>query len=87
MPRRPLDARVLTELTGLEPLLTLDELAALSGESRRTIERRVMAGHIRVVRLSSRTVRVSSAEAQRYLDGVSQLRLVVAGEDGGGRDG
>ena len=51
----------------LPQLLTLDELAFLARESKRTIERRVAAGEIEVVHLGPRTVRVTSTEAERYL--------------------
>ncbi len=51
----------------LPKLISLDELAARSGESRRTINRRVEAGVISVRRLSSRCTRVSQEEAIKYL--------------------
>jgi excisionase family DNA binding protein len=61
------NAHDVAERTGLEPLLTLDELAALAGESRRTIERRIREGRIPVKRLGPRSVRVTAAAARRYL--------------------
>lgn len=59
----------------LPELLKIRELAELSHESRRTIERRIANKEIRVVRLSARAVRIARDEAERYL----------AGETGNGR--
>jgi hypothetical protein len=50
-----------------EELLTIAELAALSKESRRTIERRIASGVIPVVHLSSRAVRITHEAATLYL--------------------
>lgn len=74
-----MNAHDVAERTGLEPLLTLDELAVLSGESRRTIERRVREGRIPVKRLGSRTVRVSAAAARGYLAGEPGAAAVEGG--------
>ncbi|HKE79043.1 MAG TPA: helix-turn-helix domain-containing protein [Solirubrobacteraceae bacterium] len=57
----------------LPELLTVDELAARSRESRRTIQRRIAAGDIDVVRLSPRTIRIPRAAAARYLHGDSGM--------------
>jgi excisionase family DNA binding protein len=54
---------------GIAPSLTLDELAALAGVSRRTIERRVRQGLIPVVRDGLRCTRVTGAAAAAYLAG------------------
>ena len=51
----------------VKELLTIPELARLSKESRRTIQRRIAAGEIEVVRLSPRSVRITQEEAERYL--------------------
>jgi excisionase family DNA binding protein len=55
---------------GLEPLLTLDELALLAKVHRRTIERAVAEGRVRIVHLSPRAVRVRRSSAAAYLDGL-----------------
>lgn len=47
-------------------LLTLVDVAALTGRSRRSLSRDVRAGKLRVVRLG-RHVRVSQAEYARYV--------------------
>ena len=54
-------------------LLTIEELAGLAKQSRRTIERRIAAGELRVVHLSARAVRIPLAEAERYLAGGTPL--------------
>jgi excisionase family DNA binding protein len=51
-------------------LLTVDELAALARESRRTIQRRIAAGELEVVRLGPRHVRIAADVAARYLAGM-----------------
>jgi hypothetical protein len=60
---------------GLEPMLTIDELASLAHQSRRTIERRIAEGVIEVKHYSARCVRISRRNAAAYLasadDGVS----------------
>ncbi len=48
------------------PLLTLDEAAGELRVSRRTLERRIKAGHMATVR-HGRTVRVARAELWRYI--------------------
>jgi excisionase family DNA binding protein len=52
-------------------LLTIDELAARARESRRTIQRRIAAGELEVIRLSPRSVRIPRTAAARYLQGTS----------------
>ena len=51
----------------LPKMITLDELAARSGESRRTIDRRVEHGLIKVKKYSRRCTRVTEEEALKYL--------------------
>jgi excisionase family DNA binding protein len=51
---------------GLEPMLTIDELAALAHQSRRTIERRIAEGVIEAKRYSA-CVRISRENAAAYL--------------------
>jgi excisionase family DNA binding protein len=53
--------------TGLQPMLTIDELAALAHQSRRTIERRIAEGRIEVKRYSARCVRIPRDAAAAYL--------------------
>ena len=65
---RPDSLEELAARVGLEPMMTLDELAALSKESRRTLERRVEQKRLRVVHLSARAVRVSRSSAAAYLE-------------------
>jgi predicted site-specific integrase-resolvase len=48
-------------------LLTIDQLAALSKESRSTIKRRIRTGQLRVVHLSARSVRIRAGDAIAYL--------------------
>jgi len=64
---------------GLEPMLTLDELALLAKASRRSIERAVAAKRLRVVHLSPRMVRVPLSSATAFLDGVEERDLGAAG--------
>jgi excisionase family DNA binding protein len=47
-------------------LLTLDEVAALTKRHRRTVERDVVAGRLRTVKLG-RSTRVPRTELERYL--------------------
>lgn len=47
-------------------LLTLVDVASLTGRSRRSLSRDVRAGRLRVIRLG-RNVRVSQTEYQRYI--------------------
>ncbi len=58
-------------MSELSQLLTIAEMAALSRESRRTIERRISDGKIEVVRLSRRAVRIPRESAVRYLNQLS----------------
>lgn len=51
----------------LEPLLTIDELARLAHQSRRTIERRIREGVIPVKHFSPRCVRIRRDDAAAYL--------------------
>jgi excisionase family DNA binding protein len=60
-----------------ERLLTLAELAAAARCSQRTLERRVHAGELRVVRIGPRTVRVTEEEARRFLGGDTARLAVV----------
>lgn len=62
----------LTQRVGLEPVLTIDELAALAKVSRRTIERAIADGRLRVVHLSPRAVRITQQAAAAYLAGVDE---------------
>ena len=59
----------LARRVGLEPVYTIDEIAQLAKVSRRTIERAIADGRIRVVHLSPRTVRIEQSEAVSYLKG------------------
>jgi hypothetical protein len=52
---------------GLDPMLTIDELALLAHQSRRTIERRIADGTIEVKHYSARCVRIPRASAAAYL--------------------
>jgi excisionase family DNA binding protein len=58
---------------GLEQVLTIDELAALAKVSRRTIERAIADGRLRVVHLSPRAVRIPRSSAAAFLEGESEL--------------
>ncbi len=49
-------------------LYTLDELAKLAGVSRRFLETEIRRGHLVVIRMSTRVVRVKAGEWERYLD-------------------
>lgn len=66
--------------TELEALMTIAELAALSGESRSTIKRRIADGRIPVMRLSKRATRITRQAAMAYLaadsDSVAQITRV-----------
>jgi excisionase family DNA binding protein len=55
---------------GLEPHLTIEELAALANVSRRTIERAIADGRVAVKHLSPRMVRITRSSAAAYLAGV-----------------
>jgi excisionase family DNA binding protein len=68
-----------TQRVGLEPVLTIDELAALAKVSRRTIERAIADRRLRVVHLSPRSVRIPQQAAAAYLAGVDE-----AVDSGGG---
>jgi excisionase family DNA binding protein len=52
-----------------DPLYTIDQLAGLAGESRRTIERRIREGRIPVIRRTKRCVRIRKSDADNYLYG------------------
>jgi hypothetical protein len=75
MSDRPTAAELLetpgaTELSarvGLDPMLTIDELAMLAHQSRRTIERRISDGTLEVKHLSPRCVRIPLKSAAAYL--------------------
>jgi len=74
---RPSDLAELAARVGLEPMLTIDELAALAHQSRRTIERRIAEGVIEVKHYSARCVRISRENAAAYLasaDGAGTVR-------------
>jgi len=49
-------------------LMKLSELAALTTISRRTLERHIASGALRVVHLSRRCVRVMPGEARAWLE-------------------
>jgi hypothetical protein len=57
----------LSARVGLEPMLTIAELAGLAHQSRRTIERRIADGTIEVKRYSPRCVRIPRESAAAYL--------------------
>jgi excisionase family DNA binding protein len=67
---RPETLEELAARVGLEPRLTIDELARLAKVSRRTIERVIAEGRLRVVHLSPRAVRIPRSSAADYLDGL-----------------
>jgi excisionase family DNA binding protein len=48
-------------------MLTIDELATLARQSRRTIERRIADGTIEVKRYSPRCIRIPRESAATYL--------------------
>lgn len=52
-----------------EAVYTIDDLAEMAGESRRTIERRIKEGRIPVIRRSARCVRIRESAANAYLYG------------------
>jgi excisionase family DNA binding protein len=54
----------------MEPgkLLSLDEVADQCGVSRRTVERWIEAGRLKVARFSARLVRVHADEVRRLVD-------------------
>lgn len=58
-------------MSDVQRLLTVPELAGLARQSRRTIDRRIAAGDIKVVRLGPRTPRITREEAARYLSGLT----------------
>ena len=64
-------------MNGYAPLelLTIAELAALSKESRRTIERRIAAGELEVIHLSRRAVRITPESAARYLHSAEESTI------------
>jgi excisionase family DNA binding protein len=66
---RPDSLDELAARVGLEPLLTIDEVAALAQVSRRTVERHIAERRVRVVHLSARAVRISRSSAAAYLEG------------------
>ena len=74
MTDRPDALEELAARLGLEPMLTIKQLAALALESRRTIERRIAAGLVEVVHLSPRCVRIPQSSADAYLAGRGALR-------------
>jgi excisionase family DNA binding protein len=69
-----------THRVGVEPVLTIDELAALAKVSRRTIERAIACGRLRVVHLSPRIVRIPQEAAAAYLGGVDEAAVVAGGD-------
>jgi excisionase family DNA binding protein len=65
--RTPTVLEELAARVGLEPLLTIEELALLARVSRRTIERAIADGRIEVRHLSPRAVRITRSSAAAYL--------------------
>jgi excisionase family DNA binding protein len=61
------DIADLSARVGLEPMMTIDELAMLARQSRRTIERRIADGTIEVKHYGARCVRISRESAATYL--------------------
>ena len=53
------------EAGGLDPLLTVRELAVLLGVCEFTVRRKIWAGLIKSVRIGPRSVRVPRSEARR----------------------
>jgi excisionase family DNA binding protein len=84
----------LTQCVGLEPVLTIAELAALAKVSRRTIERAIADGRLGAVHLSPRVVRIPQQAAAAYLAGVDEAAGAAGGtvhaftppDQGGDRD-
>jgi hypothetical protein len=65
---RPDSLDELAARVGVEPSLTINELAALARVSRRTFERRIAAKDIRVTHLSPRCVRIPLSSAAAFLE-------------------
>lgn len=80
--RQSIEAR-----TGLQPLLTVSELAVLAGQSTRTIERRIADGSIPARRFG-RSIRLTRRAALSYLGvgAIRDRRLVLPGESRKGVD-
>ena len=53
---------------GIRPILTLGEAAEFLGVSRRFFENEVTRGHISIVRLSPRCLRVRREALQQYVE-------------------
>jgi excisionase family DNA binding protein len=53
----------------IERRYKIKELAELAAQSRRTIQRRIDDGIIRIVRLADGSTRITESEVVRYLNG------------------
>lgn len=76
--KAPGPEREIANRTGLEPLMTVAELAELAGQSTRTILRRIADGTIPAARLGGRAIRVSRQVARGYLSGGTVEMVLVA---------
>jgi excisionase family DNA binding protein len=54
-------------VTPIEPRYKISQLARLAAQSRRTIERRIDEGDIKIVRLADGSKRIPESEVARYL--------------------
>jgi len=57
----------MTTISVRDDLLTLEQCAVMIGGSRRQIECLVRAGHLSLIRISRRCVRIARADLQTYI--------------------